>query len=202
MWLSSAWLCPGQSYWQRHLWTCCSGILKKTRNPSSPPGSVGMAMVKLASSVAPPTSPRIGGSVPVSLPDCLIGLGVLPHPSTVFTHSVLLFKSYALFKPSLVFYCNYGLSLNSWVSCKGDLLLWVIFLSLPFCACKEYLLSLFHVPGTWDTEWVDGKLPRAWGTYFLSGRRVSVKKYTENFRSLPLYEFITISAIKAVLKGV
>lgn len=41
----------------------------------SPPCSVGTATVKLVSSMAPPTSPRTGGSVPISLPHHIFSLG-------------------------------------------------------------------------------------------------------------------------------
>ena len=47
----------------------------KPQGNRSPPCSVGIATVKLVSSMAPPTSPRAGGSVPISLPDHIFSLG-------------------------------------------------------------------------------------------------------------------------------
>lgn len=102
----------------------------------SPPCSVGTATVKLVSSMAPPTSPRTGGSVPISLPHHIFSLGaqhILPVCLRSFCSALLIIH---MFKP-LVFYSNYGVSLNCWVSCKGDLLLQVIFPSPSFCLCDE-----------------------------------------------------------------
>lgn len=108
-------------------------------------------------SIALATYPRIGRSVSVSLPGHILSLGALHVSTTAFTHFVLLFTSYALFRTSLAFYSNYGLLLNCWLSRKGDLFLQVVPPVSPILFMHKYWWSLFCVPGpvpdTRDTEW-------------------------------------------------
>lgn len=114
-------------------------------------GQAGVTSMALA------TYPRIGGLVSVSLLGHILSLGALHVSTTAFTHFVLLFKSYALFRTSLAFYSNYGPLLNCWLSHKGDLLLQVVSPVSSILFMHKYLWSLFYVPrpvpDTRDTEW-------------------------------------------------